>query len=218
VTKDYLAGTLLKLGFTAILLGYLLVWLPQPVVGLSFIGLELGEWVKFLPQVRSGEIAADRNLFYIPPVTLGLMMILWTSSWPNRRWQTWIMRGLALLVAFLAFPAVEAIRDEPADQWLLRIGLIGGVMVVALLLPLLGQLPERTVEVTSWAVICLLAMASLALPTWAYFSYMPAISELFGRNIGFGPGVWLNIAGNLAVVLAALYFIGQWRISERQPL
>jgi len=45
---------LIKAGFTAILLGYLLVWLPHEAAGLSFIGIELGEWVKFLPQVRSG--------------------------------------------------------------------------------------------------------------------------------------------------------------------
>lgn len=218
MTRDYLAETLLKLGFTAILLAYLLVWLPQPIVGLSFIGLELGEWVKFIPQVRSGEIAADRNLFYIPPITLSLMMILWTASWPNRRWQTWLMRALALLVAFLAFPAVEAILDEPADQWLLRIGLIGGVVVVALFIPLLRHLPENKVEMLTWSGICLLALVGLALPTWAYLSFMPVISDLIGQNVGIGPGVWLNIGGNLAVVLSALYFLGLWWILRKESL
>lgn len=218
MTRDYLAETLLKLGFTAILLAYLLVWLPQPIVGLSFLGLELGEWVKFLPQVRSGEIAANRNLFYIPPISLSLMMILWTASWPNRRWRTWLMRGLALLVAFLAFPAIEAIRDEQVDQWLLRISLIGGVVIVALFIPLLGHLPERKIELLSWSGICLLAWVGLALPTWAYLSFKPVISDLIGQNVGIGPGVWLNIGGNLAVVLSALYFLGLWRRPDKQPL
>lgn len=218
MTRDYLAETLLKLGFSAILLAYLLVWLPQPIVGLSFIGLELGEWVKFLPQVRSGEIAANRNLFYIPPISLSLMMILWTASWPNRRWRTWLMRGLALLVAFLAFPAIEAIRDEPVDQWLLRISLIGGVVIVALFIPLLGHLPERKIELLSWSGICLLALVGLVLPTWAYLSFKPVISDLIGQNVGIGPGVWLNIGGNLAVVLSALYFLGLWRRPDKQPL
>lgn len=215
MTRDYLAESLLKLGFTAILLGYLLVWLPQPVVGLSFIGLELGEWVKFLPQVRSGEIIADRNLFYLPPITLSLMMILWTANWPNRRWQTWVMRGLALLVALLAFPAIEAIRDEPADQWLLRIGLIGGIVFVAFLIPLLRRLPSRKLKILSWSGICLLALLGLALPIWAYLSFLPAISELIGQKVGIGPGVWLNIGGNLSVVLTALYFLSLWRIIRR---
>jgi hypothetical protein len=218
VTRDYWAETLLKVGFTAILLGYLLVWLPQPIVGLSFIGLELGEWVKFLPQVRSGEIAADRNLFYIPPIALSLMMILWTASWPNRRWRTWLMRGLALLVALLAFPAIEAIRDEPADQWLLRIGLISGVVLITLFIPLLGHLPERKVVLLSWSGICLLALAGLTLPTWAYLSFKPVISELIGQRVGIGPGVWLNIGGNLAVFLSAFYFLGLWRIPGEEPL
>jgi hypothetical protein len=218
VIKDYFAETLLKLGFTAILLGYLLVWLPQPVVGLSFIGLELGEWVKFLPQVRSGEIIADRNLFYVPPITLSLMIILWTANWPNRRWQTWVMRGLALLVALLAFPAIEAIRDEPADQWLLRIGVIIGIVIIALLIPLLRRLPIRMLEILSWSGICLLALLGLGLPTWAYLSFLPAISELIGQKVGIGPGVWLNIFGNFSVGLTALYFLGLWRVLQKKNL
>jgi hypothetical protein len=81
----------LWLAFTMILAGYLMVWLPQPVVGLSLMGLEMGEWVKFLPQVQAGSLP-DRNLFYLPPITLSLMMIIWTAGWPNRRWQTWAAR------------------------------------------------------------------------------------------------------------------------------
>ena len=53
--------TLVRLGFTIILLGYFMVWLPNRLAGLSFIGLEIGEWVKFLPQLRSGQISIDRR-------------------------------------------------------------------------------------------------------------------------------------------------------------
>ncbi|MFZ0547082.1 MAG: hypothetical protein WAM60_16675, partial [Candidatus Promineifilaceae bacterium] len=68
---------LLWVGFTFILAGYLMVWLPQPVVGLSLLGVEMGEWVKFLPQIQAG-LLPDRNLFYLPPILLGLMMVVWT--------------------------------------------------------------------------------------------------------------------------------------------
>ena len=39
---------LLLLGFTAVFIGYLSVWLPGPAAGLSFLGVELGEWIKFM--------------------------------------------------------------------------------------------------------------------------------------------------------------------------
>jgi hypothetical protein len=212
VTRETALQLLIKVGFTAIFIGYLLVWLPQPVAGLSFIGVEIGEWVKFLPQVRSGEIVPGRDLFYLPPITLGLMMILWTAGWPNRRWQTWVMRALAVLVALLAFPALEAIRFEPAGEWLLRLLLAAFVFVVAMLFPLTGWLPRDAVIRGSWLVIMLLGLLGLLLPTWVFLAMRPAISELFRGEVGIGAGVWMNAAGHLAVLFAsALALYGQLR-------
>lgn len=192
---------LCRLAFTAILLGYLLVWLPQPVAGLSFIGLEMGEWVKFLPQVQSGEILPGRNLFYLPPITLGLMMALWTANWPNRRWQTWLARGLAVLVSALAFPAIEAIRYEPATEWWLRLALVGLVALVAVTI---GFWSRRLLQL-SGPLMLLLGLIGAVLPTWAYLAVQPVISQLFSRPVDVGPGLWLNLGGHLMVVSVYLY-------------
>ena len=194
----------LKLGFTLILLAYFLVWLPQSVVGLSFIGLELGEWVKFLPQIRSGELSLDRNLFYFPPVILSLMMIAWTFSWSNRRWQTWATRIVAILIACLSFPAIEAITDEPSDQWLFRLQLIVLVIIAAILCPLLKRLFSSFIGPLTWLTIILLALIGASLPTWAFLMIRPLAAELFGVPVGTGPGVILNIVGYLLVLVAAI--------------
>jgi hypothetical protein len=193
---------LLWAAFTLTLVGYLMVWLPQPVVGLSLIGLEMGEWVKFLPEVQAGALP-DRNLFYLPPVLLGLMMAVWTVGWPNGRWQNWIIRGLAVLISLLAFPAVEAIRFEPANQWLLRIGLIGLVGVTAVLSGFMARLPQRTLP----ALLLIFALLSLFLPTWAYLAVRPVIAELLRTEVGFGPGLLLHIVGNLLVVIAVVMLL-----------
>ena len=205
--------TVVRLGFTLILLGYLMVWLPHSIAGLSFIGLEVGEWVKFLPQVRLGEIAADRNLFYLPPITLGLMLALWTTGWPNRRWQSWVVRGMAVMVAFLAFPAIEAVLDEGVDQWLARVLLIGLVVLVAALIPLLDRLPGRSGANFALIATISLAVIGLALPTWAYLAVRPAVAQLFDQQVGTGPGLWLNGIGHLLVAVATL-----WLLSERRRL
>jgi len=204
VGRDQLANLFIKLGFMTILLAYFLVWLPQPVVGLSFIGLEIGEWVKFLPQVQAGIVSADRNLFYLPPITLGLMLLLWSSTWPNNRWQTWAMRGLAILVALLAFPAIESLIDEPADQWLMRLIWVGIVALLALVLPISGRLSDKIVWTGSWSLIAILAIIGLGLPSWAYFAVRPFAADIIGAPVGFGPGFWLNGVGHLLILVAAI--------------
>ena len=200
---------LLWVGFTLILAGYLMVWLPQPVVGLSLIGLEMGEWVKFLPEVQAG-LLPDRNLFYLPPVLLGLMMALWTAGWPNGRWQSWAVRGVAVLVSLLAFPAVEAVRFEPAVQWLLRIGLVGLVGVTAVLSGVMDRLPQRIRPL----LLLVLAVVGLVLPSWAYLAVRPVIAELFRTDVGIGPGLLLHIAGNLLVVVTGLLSLLQRPVEE----
>lgn len=192
--------TLLYLSFTAILLGYWLVWLPGPVAGLQLIGLEMGEWVKFLPEVRAGQVSAGRALFYLPPILLGLLIALVTVNWPSQ-WQTWLVRLLAVAVAWLAFPSLDAIRFEPRSEWLLRLVLIGIVIVVAV-----GShwLRGRFAAALSIIFICL-ALAGVILPTWAYLAMRPAIMNALARPIGFGPGLWLNGIG--FVVAAAIFFL-----------
>ncbi|MEJ2749224.1 MAG: hypothetical protein P8183_15165 [Anaerolineae bacterium] len=113
---------LLLVGLTAVFTAYFLVWLPGPAAGLQFIGVEIGEWIKFLG------VGTGRNWFYVPPVTLGLMLVLTTLTWPPHRWQNWAMRGLGVVVSLLAFPAIGAIRFEAASEWQLRLLMIGGVV------------------------------------------------------------------------------------------
>jgi hypothetical protein len=186
------------LGVTAVLVGYLMVWLPNRNVGLSFIGVELGEWVKFLPEVRGGQIRTSRNFFYVPPIALGLCLALFTATWPNR-WQTWLMRAFAVGVSLLAFPAVPAILDEPSTEWRLRLALIGLVVIVALLTPLLGRWP-RFVQ----GLIVLCGVVGIVLPTWAFVEIRPIVAELLRTPVGIGPGVWLNLVGFGLLITAAV--------------
>ncbi len=210
------AQTVLKLGFTLILLAYFLVWLPQSVVGLSFIGFELGEWVKFLPQIRSGELTVNRNLFYLPPITLGLMLAAWTIDWPNRRWQTWVVRGMSILIACLALPALEVILDEQTDQWLLRIQLITVVVLATIIAPLLKRLMPSFTKWYTWITIIFLGFIGASWPTWAYLTIRPIVTELFGAPVGIGPGVTLNIIGHLLASGAAVVIIFDARRDSSQ--
>lgn len=187
------------LGLTAILLAFFLVWLPHPAAGLRYIGLEMGEMAKFLPQVRGGAIVPGRSLFYAPPVAVALLLILLTTFWSSSRWQTWAARAVAVVVSLLAFPALEALGDADRAEWLWRVLAIGVVVLVAALSTQLGRLPRRV----RWGLAAVVAVAGAVLPTWAYFAVRPAYAELLRQPLGTGPGVWLNVAGNLMILAVA---------------
>ena len=196
----------LALGLTAIFIAYFLVWLPGPGAGLSLIGVELGEWIKFLG------VGPQRNWFYAPPIALGLLLALWTALWPNRRWQTWLVRALAVAVALLAFPAIAAITAEPPSEWLLRLALIGGVVAAAGLAALLagrGGAGRRAV----WPVMAAVAIAGAAGPAWAYLGVRPVVAAALRQPVGIGPGVWLNVLGGALV--AALCLLA-WRAGRQK--
>lgn len=180
------------LGLTAVLVAYFLVWLPGPAVGLRFLGFEIGEWIKFLG------VGMARNYFYLPPITLGLMLALWTAVWPTN-WKAWLARGTAVAVSLLAFPAVEAVLSEPPSEWLLRLALIGLVTVVAAAAHWLGRWPHLV-----WILIALLGLAGGLLPGWEYGVVRPLVAQVVAQPIGIGIGVWLNGAGHLLAAALAM--------------
>lgn len=190
------AQSLLLAGLTAVFTAYFLVWLPGPAVGLQFIGVEIGEWIKFLG------VGMGRNWFYLPPITLGLMLALTTLTWPPRRWQNWAVRGLAVAVSLLAFPAVEAIRFEAASEWRLRLLLIGGVALAAVLTGAAERwaFPNRL----TWLLLAVLGIVGAVFPFWFYLQVRPLVSQAVGLPVGIGPGVWLNGAGHLLIMASSV--------------
>jgi hypothetical protein len=200
--------TVLALGLTAVFVGYFLVWLPGPAVGLQLIGIELGEWIKFLG------VGFLRNLFYLPPIVLGLGLALLAATWPNGRPRTWLARIAAVALGLLAFPAIASIQSEPPGEWLLRLAMIGLVAIVALLGAVIaGRAPASAAP---WLLMAMVAALGAILPTAAYVAIRPVVEEFLRRPIAGGPGVWLNAAGSLVVaVVAAAEFMA--RQKQRQP-
>lgn len=189
----------LLLGLTAVFVGYFAVWLPHSAAGLSFIGLEMGEQAKFLPQVRSGEILPGRSLFYLPPITLALALIFLSASWTNRGWQTWVFRGLGAGISLLAFPAIEALGAETAE-WLWRILMIAFVFL-AFVVSSLFHWPRGK---TMWLSLVLAALAGGILPAWVFLEVRQAFGALLPQTPGFGLGFLLNLAGHFLVALVSI--------------
>lgn len=197
---------LLFLGLTAIVVGYFLIWLPGPSAGLQLIGIEVGEWVKFLG------VGPHRDWFYLPPIVAGMTIALLAAMWPNDRLRTWLGRCLAVAVALPAFPAIAAIQMEPRSEWLARLLLIGLVLVTAVLGAWWGGRGRR---IWIWAAMVITALAGLVLPTAQYVAVRPVVEAILLYPIGIGPGVWLNVAGSaLVACIAALEFFDELAIKK----
>lgn len=195
------------LGLTMILVGYFMIWLPGPSVGLQIIGIELGEWIKFL------QAGARRDWFYLPPIIIGLVIALLAATWPNSDIKTWLARGLAVAVALLSFPAVAAIQLEPAREWLARllaIALVAGIAAAGALVAARASKPSWI-----WLIISAVALIGALLPTIQYVVIRPAVEEALRRLVGFGPGVWLNAGGSLLVATIALAEFWRARQTKR---
>ncbi len=200
--------TLLFLALTAVLVAYFLIWLPGPSAGLQLMGLETGEWVKFMG------MGTRRNLFYLPPITLALTMQLTAGFWDNGRYQTWIMRAAAIAVSLLAFPAIEDMMGASRAEYMSRLAavfFVGGMGIVS-------AFASRHRE-AAWTGrlllggMALLGAAGFYLPLSAYVEVRPVVAAWMGMPIGIGIGVWLNSVGHLGITAVALFLF--WAAQEK---
>lgn len=182
-------------GVALVFVGYFSVWLPNDAVGLAMIGLEIGEWVKFLPETRAGQVALSRVWFYAPPLTLAALIGLYSAEWEHR-WRTWLVRILAALVATLALPAIPDMLDGGTGD-LLRPAL---VLLVGILVLLASRIPY---EINFWLSV-LLAVVGGVVPLIAYLVYRPIIATYLTYTPEIGVGVWDNLIGHGLLLVAVL--------------
>jgi hypothetical protein len=177
-----------------VFVGYLTVWLPGPSAGLSFLGIELGEWVKFMG------VGTARNLFYLPPITLALMLVILTLLWGNGRWQSWAMRGLAFLISWLAFPGFEDITGPVRHEYMPRVQWMGLVLLAILVTAVLcWAVKPETRQWLCWLLLAVFAVLGAVQPTRVYMQILPDVEQLLGLPVGYGWGLILNGVGHLLV-------------------
>jgi len=72
------------LGILLALVGYWGPWVDHQTAALVLSGLDMSEYVKFLPEVREGSVRVFRELFYLPPLAAALCLALLVGRlWPR---------------------------------------------------------------------------------------------------------------------------------------
>ncbi len=191
---------LLVLAILVGLLGYYGPWVPHRAAGLVILGLDLAEYVKFLPQVRSGAIRLQRELFYLPLFVAAVVAALLAS----RRRLPPVVRvffGLAAIPLALAM-LPPAWRPDTLLQPEFRLQTIAIAFCLALLpgVVLTRYLPDRLVL----ALAALLCVAAGVIPAWAFLQVQPAIAELYNHPLALGWGFWACLGGYLIAAVVAL--------------
>ncbi len=195
----------LLLGLAAVigLVGYYGPWVPHKAAGLTIIGLDLAEYVKFLPDVMAGRVALQREIFYLPlfapSVTAALIA--------GRRGVLPVW--LRTLFALASIPCAAAMLPPAWSPTVLlqpefRVQVVA-ILLCWLLVPgvlITRYLPERLIL----ALVALLDLAAALGPAWGFLRVHPGIEALYRQTLPLGWGFWVGTTSFLA---AAVYACGE---------
>ena len=193
IMRASVVRVLLVMALLVALAGYFGPWVGHQAAALVLTGQDMAEYVKFLPQVRAGELRVLRELFYLPLLAGAIGLVCLAA---NRRWRyAWWLRGL---LALLAVPvALSMLPPAWTPQLMLtaefrwQAAAMAVCLALAVLHPLLRRLPPALLETTT----ALLALAAAVVPVWQFLRLRPALDFVYGRPVTLGWGLWLMPLG-----------------------
>lgn len=199
--RAWLPALILLTGWLLVAWGYWGPWLWAEAVGLRVLGLDLAEYVKFVHEVRTGQIQLVRELFYLPLISLSLSLSLLAhrGEFALPTVLRWTLNILAVPVALSMLPPAwtPAILWTPEFFWQ-TIAILACVGAAVLAYPLLRRLP---MAITA-GLVGGLALAAILPPVLTFFRLRPALDEIYGHPITVGHGIWRLTLGWLLVCVA----------------
>ncbi len=185
-----------------IFLGYVGPWVPHRVSGLVVTGLDLGEYVKFLPPIRGGQITLWRAGFYLPlvAVSLAASFAAFQPYGQRHSWLVWpwrlLLLGLATVAALNLLPPAwdqSTFTNPEFRQQIIALLVCLGVMATS---PLWALVPRL---LTAGTVI-LLSVGSIWLPLRGFLRVFPAIRDLYQQPLAPGWGLYVMVVGLLLLI------------------
>ncbi len=183
-------------------------WIWREGVALQLTAPGLAEFVKFLPEIRTGQIQIER-LFFLLPLFLAMLALPVLAENKTLAWPTWLRWGLRLVVIPLALASLSPVwtpaillTPEFRLQTLLATVAIG----LALIAPLLKSLPLKI------GGVLLLGggIAALILPGWQFSLIQPAMVEAYHEPVVLGWGWWLT-AGGIVLSMVGIIWVAVLR-------
>jgi len=193
---------LLLLALVVGIAGYWGPWIAHRAVSLIIIGQDMGEFVKFLSEVRNGTVPMVRQLFYLPPFCACLCLALLAAnprlSYP-RLARAFLLAAI-LPISLALLPPVVSMPVLQSSEFRLQ---AAGVICCWLLVPgwwLLRRIPAGI----NLAALSALGLAASLLPLWQFLTILPAIQAIYKAPIYIGWGLVATTAGFLLFGLFSL--------------
>jgi len=209
-----IARLLLPMGWVLAAVGYYGPWIAHPTVALTLSGVDLGEFVKFLPGVLDGSLPMVRQLFYLPPLAVVASVALLIGS--RRLSYPWPLRVLALLLAvpvsLQLLPPAWSPSSLITAEFRLQVIALGICWLLLAGFGLWGRLPGWITASLS----VLLSLAAVTLSSWQFLEVKPAIDQAYGSQRALAPvgwGFFLCLVG-LLLVAAGSVLLG---LQDRAP-
>lgn len=197
---------LLPIALVMALGGYFAPWIGHPVAGLVITGLDMGEYVKFLPVVREGMVTIWRPAFYAPLVAVSAAALLaaYRTDFAYRWWLRFPLLAMGFMAALNLVPPAwtpaRLLEPEFRAQTASLLCLLAGLAFS----PFLALLPRRYAAV----IVTMLAVLACITPLHGFYQVLPAIEELYNQPLAPAWGLWLMLLG---LVLTCVVY---WRIPE----
>ncbi len=199
--KGKLVAVLILLGVALILVGYFSPWVPHRAAGLALTGFEIGEWIKFAPEVQSGSSPLRRVDFYWPPAVAAMGLALLAGNSRPWRWRDWSLVVIAVILSLLPFPLLEEISDLNGIKANIgRLGLVAMGEITCLVVIARQGLPAKV----RGTALLLAAGFGVILVSRAFSTAEPIVERLYDQAIDPGPGYNLTRCGMALLSMAGI--------------
>jgi hypothetical protein len=182
------------------LIGYYGPWVPHKAAGLVVIGLDLAEYVKFIPEVASGRIALRREMFYLPLFATSVGASLSASRRVLPLWIRWLMAFIAIPLALAMLPPAWNPAILLLPEFRLQTLAIAFCLILLPGVMVLRSVPDRPILI----VVGLLSLSAAIAPAWGYVQVHAAIETLYRQPLALGWGFWLCAGGFLAAAFISI--------------
>jgi multisubunit Na+/H+ antiporter MnhB subunit len=190
-----------------ILIGFFSPWVTHNTAGLAMTGFEIGEWIKFVPEMRGEPPPLRRTDFYWSPIAAAAGLAVLAAD--RTRWvlRNWLLVLLACVFSLFPFPLLEEL------QGLGGISASVGRLVLTgfgLALAALALWRRKLASKLRGAILIIPAGLGLVLASYAFAAAEPIVERLYNHSID--PGLAYNMTRGgmfLLVVAGILYLLHQ---------
>ncbi len=183
--------------------GAFLPWIWRESVALQLTAPGLAEFVKFLPEVRTGQLEIER-LFFLLPLFLAMLALPLFAANQELRLPGWLRRLMRLVVVPLSLAALSPVWT-PAILIAPEFRLQTGLVLAALGLTAMAPLFKKTPLVLLVGLLILAGIPALLLPVWQFSLIQSGMVAAYHQPVSLGWGWWVTAGGIVLSVVGGIW-------------